>query len=362
MTLARPFFRHPATRDGGPWRRRGTVAYHAPAMHPATQALLFAATIVAFALLAVPPLARAGAAGARRLGWARVGRTAARALALTTLSTRTRAWVRVGLAPFGTSAAAAGRAAERALARLTAPDVGMMTMAVNAFIFAGRYRDALAVETAWDDDTRNTLAADPSWCIFQINLAEADYNLGDWDRAAARLLAIEADARAGDPLTRAAFAMQSAWIAAHTGGPDALAIAATCNESDLGPDYRSEYHFVHAAAHLSVGAFANARAHALRGLAVRRRHSSERNSHLLLGRIAAAAGDPAAACAHFARGATRRYRGQGGPELLLYGELLAVAGDEAAARRVFAWAAERDPESPAADVARTRLAPLRALP
>ncbi len=331
-------------------------------MHTATQALVFAAAIVAFAVLAIPWLARVGAAGARRLGWTRAGRAAARVLALTTLSADPRARIRIGLAPFGTRAAAAGRAAERALARLAAPDVAMMTMAVNAYIFAGRYRDALAVEAAWDDATRATLAADASWPILQINLAEAEYNLGHWDRAAARLLAIEADARAGDPLTRAAFAMQSAWIAAHTGRPDALAIAATCSAPDLGPDYRSEYHFVHAAAHLAAGQFPEARAHALRGLAVRRRRSSERNSHFLLGRIAAAAGDPATACTHFARGAAHPYRGQGGPELLLYGELLAAAGDTSGARRAFAWAAERDPESPAADVTRARLDPPRGLP
>ena len=325
-------------------------------MHPATQALLIAAAIIAFGVFAVPPLARTGAAGARRLGWTRAGRAAARVLALTTLSSRTRAWVRVGLAPFGTSAAAAGRAAERALSRLTAPDVGMMTMAVNAFIFAGRYRDARAVETAWDDETRDALAADPSWPIFQINLAEADYNLGHWDRAAARLAAIEAAALDGGALTRAAFAMQSAWIAAHTGRPDALAIAASCDRSDLGPDYRSEYHFVHAAAHLVAGHFPEARTHALRGLAVWRRRSSERNSHYLLGRIAAAAGDATSARAHFARGAAHPYRGQGGPELLLYGELLAASGEPEAARRAWGWAAERDPESPAADLARARLA------
>ncbi|MGZ3458928.1 MAG: hypothetical protein ACXU86_10550, partial [Archangium sp.] len=96
--------------------------------------------------------------------------------------------------------------------------------AVNIFINAGLYLEALDIERGWQGPSApEEPSAAQEWALVQFNLVEAVYNLGGWDAANARLTALEEQARRY-PFLWNFFPVQRGWILAHTGqGEDALA-------------------------------------------------------------------------------------------------------------------------------------------
>ncbi len=225
--------------------------------------------------------------------------------------------------------------------------------AINTFINAGLYEEALEVERRWERP-ESPEAPDPEEGLAQLNLAEALYNLGDWEAASARLQRLEAVAEQ-QPLLKHALLMQRAWIHANTGrGAEALALLEQVDRQSLPRVYWSEVAFTHAATLLAVGRYDEAEREARAGLECARRASSTRNGWFLLGRIALAAGRLDEALRHFEAGATHPYKGQGGRALLEWGDCLERLGQGSRAREVWRMVLERDPRSEAAREASSR--------
>lgn len=233
-------------------------------------------------------------------------------------------------------------------------------LALNARIHRGRYHDALRIARPTD----RMLLHDPSWRPFfidlghlvQVNLAEAEYNLGRWREALARLEALAPHLDEMQPLTRAGLAQQRAWILAHLGRHDEAAAAlAVANRDDLPAAYHAEWHYTRGVLALLAGDPQAADGAFQAGLACAVRPSSERNGLFLRARARAALGDHDEAEALFGRAAEHAYRHQGGDGLLAWGDLRAQAGRLDDARRAWELACARDPESASAAVARERL-------
>jgi tetratricopeptide (TPR) repeat protein len=225
--------------------------------------------------------------------------------------------------------------------------------AINTFINAGLYEEALEVERHWEHPD-SPEAPDPEEGLAQLNLAEALYNLGDWEAASARLQRLEAVADQ-QPLLKHALLMQRAWIHANTGwGAEALALLEQVERQNLPRVYWSEVAFTHAAALLAVGRYDEAERHARAGLECARRASSTRNGWFLLGRITLAAGRLDEALRHFEAGATHPYKRQGGRALLEWGDCLERLGQGSRAREVWRLVLERDSRSEAAREAASR--------
>jgi tetratricopeptide (TPR) repeat protein len=228
--------------------------------------------------------------------------------------------------------------------------------AINTFINAGLYEEALEVERRWEHpESPEAQAPDPEEGLAQLNLAEALYNLGDWEAASARLQRLEAVAEQ-QPLLEHALLMQRAWIHANTGrGAEALALLEQVERRSLPRVYWSEVAFTHAAALLAAGRYDEAEREARVGLERACRASSTRNAWFLLGRIALAAGRLDEALGHFETGAAHPYKGQGGRALLEWGDCLERLGQGSRAREVWRLVLERDPRSEAAREAASRL-------
>ncbi|QRK04544.1 hypothetical protein JQX13_30345 [Archangium violaceum] len=228
--------------------------------------------------------------------------------------------------------------------------------AINIFINAGLYLEALDIERGWQGPSN---PPDPSaareWALVRFNLVEAVYNLGSWEAASARLSNLEEVAR-GDAFLWNFFPIQRAWILAHTGrGEDALSALAQVDWRRLPRLYRSEAHFALAASLLAVHRYEEARREARTGLKHARRVSSTRNGLFLLGRITLAAGHPEEALRFFEAGATHPYQGQGGDGLLAWGDCLARLGRHDEAREAWRLVLTRDKQSGAASRAASRL-------
>ncbi|MFT3711757.1 MAG: hypothetical protein QM817_29310 [Archangium sp.] len=86
------------------------------------------------------------------------------------------------------------------------------------------------------------------------------------------------------------------------------------------------------------------------------RESSRRNLWFLRARLARELGHTDEALRFFARGSLSPYRWQGGGALLAWGDLLDEKQRHTEARAVWGQCVERDPQSPAAELARQRLA------
>lgn len=232
-------------------------------------------------------------------------------------------------------------AAVRLVSMLAAPETASpfaRNTAVDVLISAGRYRAALAAE-----------GPSPPLRIMQINLAEAEYNLGCWDAAEARLRKLGPSGE-DPPFVRAMFLLQRAWIAAHRGrGHEALELWTRVEAGWMPKIYRAEYHFTHAVALLAAGDAASAEAALDR--AAPRRISSKRNALFLRARIAAARGDWTAAERLCRSAAAHPFRAQGGEGLSLWAEALHRLGRPAEAREALRLLAERDPESESARLA-----------
>jgi tetratricopeptide (TPR) repeat protein len=230
--------------------------------------------------------------------------------------------------------------------------VGELGACVNAFINGGRYRRAL--EIAAELETRGQ--SHPEWGLLQVNLAEAELNLGRSEAALERLNRLRARS-ALSGIAAAAEGDLRAWICAHLGRtPEALAAVEAVRVDDHPPIFHPEHHFALAAVYLAKGDTRGALAELdlARPLAVRA--SSVRNEVFLRARCLAAAGDTPGALAEYQRGAAMAYVGQGGDALLAWGDLLARLDRHDEARRVWQLAIERDAESGAAAIAEARLA------
>lgn len=237
-------------------------------------------------------------------------------------------------------------------------DWSLANTAINTFINAGLYQEALEVERRWEpraEPASEEPEPDEQAALARFNLCEALYNLGDWEAARERLRAVE-EAAVGEPLLRQAILMQRAWIQAHTGhGADALATLESLNRRDLPRVYWSEVAFTRAAALLALGRYGEAGQEARVGLGLARRAASTRNGLFMLGHIALAAGRLEEAARHFEAGAAHPYKGQGGGALLAWGDCLEKLGHGERAREAWRLVLERDFQSAAAREAGTRL-------
>lgn len=235
---------------------------------------------------------------------------------------------------------------------------GFANTAINTFINAGLYHEALDVERRWEypeDHLVVELGPDEQRALAQLNLCEAVYNLGDWAAASERLRAVE-ETEADEPLLRHAFLLQRAWILAQTGrGAEALATLEPLDRRCLPRVYWSEVAFTRAAVLKVLQRYDEAEKEAREGLALARRVSSTRNGLFMLGHIARAAGRLEEAARHFEAGASHPYKGQGGDALLAWGDCLERLGQGARAREAWRLVLERDPQSAAAGEAASRL-------
>jgi len=227
----------------------------------------------------------------------------------------------------------------------------MLNGMVDGFIAAGRYQEALALPEQFvvrgSRDTASEL-------LVQINLAEAEYNLGLWDDAWERLSDLD-PLSAAFPIARAGLAQQRAWIAAHTGKPDeAIHWWRRADLDDLPRNYHAEHFFTGAVACLGMGRHDVARRCAFAGADVAIRPSSKRNALFIRARVAAAEDEPARAESLCREAAAFPYRAQGGDGLLLWGDLLVRLDRLDEAREAYELAVARDPQSVSARLARER--------
>jgi len=191
--------------------------------------------------------------------------------------------------------------------------------------------------------------------LVQINLAEAEYNLGRWEAAWDRLRPLETIA-AQYPITRAGLSQQRAWIAAHQGrAAEALALWRQTDVRGFPRHYHAEYHFTHAVVLLAVGRVGEADEAAAAGTEAAVRPSSRRNALFVEARVAAAQGDQEGADQLCRSAAVQRYRGQGGDGLLLWGDVLVHLRRLDEARAAWSLAIERDPQSESSKLATARL-------
>jgi tetratricopeptide (TPR) repeat protein len=218
--------------------------------------------------------------------------------------------------------------------------------AIDVLISAGAYEAALGAEPP-PSIPRNAREA-LSLVLIQINLAEADYNLGRWDTAEARLRPLDLACWLF-PITRAGLLVQRAWIAAHRGrAAEALDLCASVTPRWLPLAYQAEYHFTRAAALLAAGRNDDAEVAVKDGERVARRQSSRRNALYLRARVAAADGDWDRAERLCREAAGHTYRGQGGAGLVLWAQALRKLGRHREAEETLRLVSQRDPESAAA--------------
>ena len=225
-----------------------------------------------------------------------------------------------------------------------------LNAAVDRRIARGDYRGALELPRAFVAQRADTMNA----LLIEINLAEAEYNLGRWSDAWDRLRGLDPLA-AAFPIVRAGLAQQRAWIAAHIGRADeALHHWHRTDLDDLPPRYHAEYFFTGAVTQMAAGDLQGAQRCADSGARVATRPSSRRNALAIRGRVAAARHQWPEAERLFRAAALHPYRGQGGDALLFWGDALSRLGRFEDARRAYALASERDPQSESAQLARLR--------
>lgn len=226
-----------------------------------------------------------------------------------------------------------------------------LNQAVDKLITLGRYREALALPEKFESAERDTC----SELLVEINLAEAEYNLGRWGAAWERLRELDPIA-AMFPITRAGLAQQRAWIAAHTGRPaEAMHQLARAELRDLPRPYHAEHFFTAAVAALAAGRPDDARRHALAAADLAIRPSSRRNALFIRARVAAALGDWQRAESLCRAAASHSYRAQGGDGLVLWGDALMRLGCTDEAWEAYQLAIDRDPQSESAAHAAGRI-------
>jgi hypothetical protein len=235
------------------------------------------------------------------------------------------------------------------------PDSGpskLLNQLVDGLIARGEYRRALALP---DGFALRGSRDSESELLVQINLAEAEYNLGRWDDAWARLRGLDPLACAF-PIARAGLAQQRAWIAAHQGdATEALHHWKRAELRDLPRNYHAEHFFTGAVALIGNQELDAALGCARAGEALAERISSQRNALFIRARVALAMGDLPLAESLCEAASEHRCRHAGGDGLFLWGELLERMNWQAKARRAYALAVERDGESESARLAAARL-------
>ena len=228
---------------------------------------------------------------------------------------------------------------------------------VNEFIRHGHYEEALLYECSFNpdyvEDAREV--QDSNYVLVQINLAEAEYNLGRWDAAWKRLEPLDEICEA-TPILRGGLLLQRGWIASHRGrSTEALTMMETVSPRDFPPIWRAEIYFARAFAFLQVGRISAARQHVRKGAAMSKRPSSFRNALYLHGQLSAAEGNLEEASEYFRRGAGHPFQGQGGDGLLHWGDCLAALERPEDAAHAWKLAIERDPQSESATRAKERI-------
>jgi tetratricopeptide (TPR) repeat protein len=227
-------------------------------------------------------------------------------------------------------------------------------VAIDILISAGSYHAALSAEPPprMPTGTMDALGL----ALIQINLAEADYNLGRWDAAEARLRSLDL-ACWRFPIARAGLLQQRAWIAAYRGrATEALELCASMKPRWLPSIYRAEYYFTRAAALLAGGRIDEAAAAVGKGEGLAKRLSSKRNALFMRARVAAAREDWVSAERLCREAANHAFQGQGGTGLLLWAQALRQLGQHAQAEEALRLVTERDPESDSAVKAAESLA------
>lgn len=208
-------------------------------------------------------------------------------------------------------------------------------------IGAGQYRQALKLGARCQE-------VNAAWPLLQVNLAEAEYNLGLWQEALTRLDQA-AQRKKFDIMTKAGEACQRAWILCRMGKHEEAANAyAAARIEHLPREYYAEYFFTRAHLALGAGQAALALEAAEEGLRCAVRKSSNRNGLNMRARALAATGDIEAALVDFQKAADDDYQYQGGDDLLAWGDLLASLGKQDAATNAWKLAVQRDPESESA--------------
>jgi tetratricopeptide (TPR) repeat protein len=247
-----------------------------------------------------------------------------------------------------------GRINPEALAALRAcASPGMLLLwnvneAVCMEIAAGRYVEALT----WRAVCPPARLRGEGELLLRINEAEAMANLG---RIEESLAWINRSATAPG-LTSAGSAAHRAWCLAMLKRPaEAEQALSEDTPENLPEPYRSEWYLSKAAAAIAGRKWEDASAALADADELASRASSVRNVHFTRGLLFAAQGLPQEALPHFEAGAKHPYAGQGGDALLSWGETLALLGRQDDARQAWSLCVERDSQSPAAAVARTRL-------
>jgi tetratricopeptide (TPR) repeat protein len=235
-----------------------------------------------------------------------------------------------------------------AKARLADPAVppSSRNTAIDVLISAGAYQAALDAEPRPRMPTGAQEAM--ALALIQVNLAEAEYNLGRWEQAEQRLRPLDLGCWLF-PIARAGLLQQRAWIAAHRGrGSEALELCDRVKPHWLPRMFRAEYHFTRAAALLAQGRSDEAARAISDGERLALRRSSRRNALLLRARLVAARGDWRAAERLCRAAAQHSFQGQGGDGLLLWARALERLGRPAEAADALRLVVDRDPESGAA--------------
>lgn len=226
--------------------------------------------------------------------------------------------------------------------------------AIDILISAGDYQAALAAEPQ-RRMPRKALEA-LGLALIQVNLAEADYNLGRWEAADTRLGPLDLGCWLF-PISRAGLQQQRAWIAAHRGrGADAIELCAFVKPLWLPRMYRAEYHFTRAAAFLAQARADEAEKALGDAERLAMRMSSKRNALFMRARVAAARGDWAKAERHCRDAACHPFRGQGGAGLLLWADALRRLDRHAEGAEALRLVTSRDPQSESARAAAELLA------
>ena len=223
----------------------------------------------------------------------------------------------------------------------------VVNAAVNTLITAGRYRQALELVDATPAVQRQVAQAArlPTFGLVQLNLAEAEVNLGRMGEAVERLGPWD-DVMLSYPLLRSGFAVQRAWILALQGDAGAaMQTMVLASPAELGALFAAEYHLVWAFIHLAAGDPGLAERAVSAALESAKRPASHRNAIFLAARVARARGDVKQTLALCEQAANHPHRWQGGDGLLLWGDTLADLGRHEEATKAWRLCVERDPQS-----------------
>ena len=234
-------------------------------------------------------------------------------------------------------------------------DLSLANTVVNAFINGGAYREALELGEGWTAPPGLNLRWLVAWRLMQVNLAEAEYNLGRWNEALARLASFDPD-REPSPLIANSVRLQRAWILARMErAEEALGWVHELDPKAIPPLYWAELHFTRAAVRMAQGELQQAEYELEEAARNAKRASSRRNLLFLRARLLRMLRRAEEAVRLCEEAAGQRYRGQGGDGLLLWGELLAELGRSEEAKRAWELTLDRDPQSEAARCAQARL-------